>query len=187
MLGCERQNILDYNMKRIFSAALVLYFSISGLCAFAQQSETSRHNVLNETDKVGDVLLADQEGNKVRLRDLRGKVVFINFWATWCLPCKIEMPGINKLRKSFADNPDILFLTVDVENDLLDSVAYMKKKRFDLPVYVVKNGLPQGFLPNAIPVTIIIDKKGKVVAKEVGAMNYSKPSVRRYLDQLVKK
>ncbi len=186
MLVCKRQNILDYNMKRAFSVALVMYFSISGLCAFAQQSQTSSHDATNETEKVGNILFAGQDGNEIVLRDLRGKVVFINFWATWCLPCKIEMPGINKLRKSFADNPDIVFLTVDVENDLPNSVAYMKKKRFDLPVYAVKNGLPQGFLPNAIPVTIIINKKGIVVAKEVGAINYSKPSVRKYLDQLVK-
>ncbi len=65
-----------------------------------------------------DVSFLGENGQTVTLSSLRGKVVFINFWATWCPPCKVEMPGINRLKKSFKGNDQIVFLMVDVDGNL---------------------------------------------------------------------
>ena len=73
-----------------------------------------------------DVSFKDKSGNVVQLNDLKGKVVFINFWATWCPPCIHELPSIDQLRQSLKDNKDIVFLMVDVDGDIDKSSAFME-------------------------------------------------------------
>src|SRR5690606_3035773 len=65
-----------------------------------------------------DVAFKDKDGKTVSLKSLKGKVVFINFWATWCPPCIHEMPSINELKKTFKGNDNIVFLMVDVDNNI---------------------------------------------------------------------
>ncbi|MCO6498489.1 MAG: TlpA family protein disulfide reductase [Chitinophagaceae bacterium] len=178
-------------MKTISNFLIVLLLSASAellSCSSPKGlKESSKHPTTPaQREAIGKILLASPDGSDLRLNSLRGKVVFINFWATWCLPCKVEMPYIDKLMKSFVGDSRIVFLTVDVENDFPSSVAYMKKKNFGLPVYAIKSGLPQGFLPNAIPVTVILKKNGDIATMEVGAVNYSKPVVKKALEQLIK-
>ncbi|MCH5684659.1 TlpA family protein disulfide reductase [Niabella sp. W65] len=132
-----------------------------------------------------DVLFKDKDGKTVSLKSLKGKVVFINFWATWCPPCIHEMPSINKLKQSFKGKNDIVFLMVDVDNKIEKSTAFMQKNKYDLPVYVPAGDIPPDYLGGSIPTTIILDKSGNMIARIEGGRDYTSPEIVKALNELV--
>jgi len=133
-----------------------------------------------------DISFKDKDGKIVSLGALKGKVVFINFWATWCPPCIHEMPSINRLRQSFKDNDDIVFLMVDVDNKMEKSTAFMEKNKYDLPVYVAAGDIPPDYLESSIPTTVILDKSGDMIARIEGGRDYTSPEMVQALNELVK-
>lgn len=137
--------------------------------------------------QIPDLTVEDIEGNIVSLRALKGKVVFINFWATWCPPCREEMPTIQKLKTHFNGNKDIVFLMVDIDGRLKASSNYLKKHGYDLPVYKAQGAIPRAFLGDAIPVTLILDKAGTVVARVEGASDYGTEEVYKGIEELLNK
>ena len=130
------------------------------------------------------VLFKNEAGEAVNLADLKGKVVFINFWATWCPPCIAEMPSINKLHQQFKDNKNVVFLMVDVDNNLEKSIKFMKNKKFDLNVFTPASQIPPNYLGGSIPTTLIINKKGEMVFKHEGGADYTNTEFMTYLDKI---
>ncbi|HXI00108.1 MAG TPA: TlpA disulfide reductase family protein [Sphingobacteriaceae bacterium] len=126
----------------------------------------------------------DGTGKIINLSELKGKVVFINFWATWCAPCIAEMPSIEKLYQSMKDNKNVVFLMVDVDDDYLKSKKFMDRKKFTLPVFTPGSAIPESLMDGAIPTTIIFDKKGNLVFRHEGASDYSDKKVVDYLNTL---
>ncbi|MBY0433135.1 MAG: TlpA family protein disulfide reductase [Cyclobacteriaceae bacterium] len=125
------------------------------------------------------------EGNKIDFNTFKGKVVFLNLWATWCGPCRAEMAGIEKLYKNVNhDNIAFVMLSIDKDADHGKIIKYIRSKEFTFPIYQ-----PSGFLPNqlrvpSIPTTFIISKEGKIIKKEVGSMRYDKPKFQKFLEDL---
>lgn len=151
------------------------------------QTGTERAALLDVSSDadVAEISLVDEQGNSVSLKSLRGKVVFINFWATWCPPCVREMPSINTLKKSFEDKDNIVFLMVDVDGNLAKSKGFMNKHNYDLPVFAPASKIPPEFLGGAIPTTVILDKNGQMVARMEGGRDYSSPEIRNALVSLL--
>lgn len=135
--------------------------------------------------QIPDISFKDQNGKIVSLTALKGKVVFINFWATWCPPCIQEMPSINRLQQNFKRNEGIIFLMVDVDNKIVQSTAFMKKNNYDLPVYTPASDIPSDFLGGAIPTTVILDKRGDMIAHMEGGRDYARPEVVKALNELI--
>jgi thiol-disulfide isomerase/thioredoxin len=133
---------------------------------------------------VPEISFTDEQGKTLLLSSLKGKVVFINFWATWCPPCLAELPAINGLYHKQSKNSNLVFLMVDVDNNVNYSAAFMAKHGYALPVYAA-SALPNGLVGDAIPTTIIIDKKGKMVFKHEGVANYAADDFAAYLSGLV--
>src|SRR5690606_21078589 len=140
----------------------------------------------DDAQQTSNVYFRDSRGRVITLHSLKGKIVFINFWATWCPPCIAEMPSIHKLYQQFKNRKDIVFLMVDVDNALDKSQKFMDKKKFDLPVYVPGSPLPDTFLSGSIPTTIILDKGGKMVMRHEGGADYSDPKVSAFIKKLIK-
>ncbi|WP_013666862.1 TlpA family protein disulfide reductase [Sphingobacterium thalpophilum] len=132
-----------------------------------------------------DISFKDKSGKTVSLSSLKGKVVFINFWATWCPPCIQEMPTINELKEKYKGNDDIVFLMVDVDNNIEKSTAFMEGKKYDLPVYVPTSDIPSDYLGSAIPTTVILDKSGDMIARMEGGRDYTSPDIVKALNELV--
>lgn len=132
-----------------------------------------------------DISFKGEDGNTVTLSSLKGKVVFINFWATWCPPCIHEMPSINELRQSFKGDENIVFLMVDVDNKMEKSSAFMKQNNYDLPVYAPAGNIPSDYLGGAIPTTVILDKRGNMIARLEGGRDYADPEIVKALNELV--
>ncbi|MGV3761377.1 TlpA family protein disulfide reductase [Parapedobacter sp.] len=138
-----------------------------------------------ETPPASDISFKGEDGKTVSISALKGKVIFINFWATWCPPCIHEMPSINELKQSFNENDDIVFLMVDVDNKIEKSSAFMQENNYDLPVYVPVSDIPSDYLGGAIPTTVILDKRGEMVGRMEGGRDYSDPQLVSAINELV--
>ncbi|AIM36632.1 TlpA family protein disulfide reductase [Sphingobacterium sp. SG20118] len=126
-------------------------------------------------------------GEVVHMTDLKGKVVFINFWATWCPPCIAEMPSIAVLYERLKDNKDVVFLIVEIEGESEKANKFMQGKQLTLPVYYPNSQIPQEWLGGSIPTTIIINKEGEIATKHEGLADYSRQDVSDFIIELTKK
>ncbi len=128
--------------------------------------------------------LADLQGNTVRFESLRGKVIFMNVWATWCPPCIAEMPGIQKLYNS-VDTSKIAFVMLSVDEGGLEKVKkFIDRKGYTFPVYMPLSGIPAAFQSSAIPTTFILSPEGTLVARQEGMANYNTDKMRDFLGSL---
>ena len=116
-------------------------------------------NAKENHETAADATFTNLSGTDINLSSLKGKVVFLNFWATWCPPCIAEMPGINELYKTLLKQEDIAFIMVDADGDLNTSQAFMKAHNYDLPLYAAASGTSSGLFTGTLPSTIIINKK----------------------------
>jgi thiol-disulfide isomerase/thioredoxin len=183
---------IRYNKKVMFAYILV---TLIGFCFTGCHSKANNKNVSQtevQTDIAplpedfgNEVVFKDKNGKTISLSSLKGKVVFINFWATWCPPCIQEMPSIDKLKQSFYGKEDIIFLMVDVDNNIEKSTAFMEKKKYDLPVYVPASNIPSDYLGSAIPTTVILDKNGNMVTRIKGGRDYTNPEIIKVLNELI--
>ncbi len=126
--------------------------------------------------------LRNKAGERVNFDQYKGKVIFLNLWATWCGPCRAEMPTIQSLYEKM-DSTKVVFviLSVDQDRDEPKIASYLDKYRYTFPVY-----RPSGYLTSqldvpGIPTTFIINKEGKIVSKEVGATNFDTAKFRKFL------
>ncbi|WP_170114164.1 TlpA family protein disulfide reductase [Pontibacter mucosus] len=131
--------------------------------------------------------LVDLNGKVTDFESLKGKVVFLNIWATWCPPCVAEMPNIQRLHDKLADE-NVAFVMLSVDEGGVEKVKkYIDKKGYTFPVYMPASSFPQEFYSNAIPTTFIISPEGKIVAKQEGMADYDTKEVREFLVGLAKK
>lgn len=126
-----------------------------------------------------DLVLEDLQGNTLDLADLKGKPIFLNFWATWCPPCIAEMPDINKLYQSV--NKEVHFAIISLDEDREKAKAFAKRKDFDFPIYFPKSRLPKVYESTTIPTTYVIDTKGHIVISQRGMAKYSSDAFITYL------
>lgn len=176
--------------------ALILFFSpdakgwmIQNLMKIGLfQPEVQVKGAPGQPDLTGGspVLFKDSNGKVIDLASLKGKVVFINFWATWCPPCRAEMPSINKLYKKYKDNKNVVFIMADVDGTIESSTAFMKKKGYVLPVHIPVSSIPEAYFSGSMPTTIILDKQGRLSFDHVGAADYGNPEVTAFIDKLAK-
>ena len=108
----------------------------------------------------------DLEGSQFSLRDFRGKILFINYWATWCNPCLAEMPSMVELYNQYKDNKDIVFLYLSKEdkNTIIDYIP-KDEALAQLPLYKIISD-DELFSTRGIPTTFIIDTSGEIIVKE---------------------
>ena len=121
-----------------------------------------------------DFTVTDADGNEVRLSDFRGKGVVLNFWASWCGPCKSEMPHFQAAYEEYGDQ--LHFLMVNMSDAFgdprADAQALLDENGYTFPVYYdTKAECAYGYGITGIPVTIFIDKDGNIVSAKSGMMN----------------
>lgn len=133
-----------------------------------------------------DFTVLDKDGNTVRLSEKFGKPVVINFWATWCPPCKQELPDFDKLCKEYGDR--VVFMMVNLTDGYRDTVDGTKRfvsgKGYTFPVYFdTKDNAASAYNVSSIPQTTFIDAKGNIYTTRIGAMNEA--MLRIYLNALL--
>ncbi len=133
--------------------------------------------------------IQDFQGKKIDFNDYKGKVVFINLWATWCGPCRMEMPSIQNLYNTVGANEKIVFVMLSLDRpETHDKVVkFVSDKQYSFPVFAPSGNLPQQLQVSTIPTTFIISPDGKIASKKVGAANYDNDKFRAFLEDLSKK
>jgi thiol-disulfide isomerase/thioredoxin len=131
--------------------------------------------------------IKDLQGNVTDFKTFKGKTIFLNIWATWCGPCRIEMPSIQKLYDQ-VDKDKIVFvmLSIDREDSFEKVVSFVKEKEYTFPVYVPKGYLTDQLQVRTIPTTFVISPDGKIVSQEAGAANYDTEEFKKFLAGLAK-
>lgn len=129
----------------------------------------------------------DMNGKIVDVKEFKGKTIFLNIWATWCGPCRFEMPSIQSLYNQI-DNDNIRFvmLSVDRQEDFEKVKNFVNDKNYTFPVYTPSGTLPDQLQVRSIPTTFVINPEGKIVSHETGAANYDTPEFKEFLKNLLK-
>jgi thiol-disulfide isomerase/thioredoxin len=131
-------------------------------------------------------ILPDIAGNVVRLSDLRGRPVLINIWATWCYPCRVEMPSMNALYQDYhAKGLAIVAIATDTEGKPA-VVPFLRAYRLAFPVLLdPQNMLGAQLQVPGLPTSYLLDKRGRIVGFEIGARDWNSRPIRHLLDQLL--
>lgn len=131
--------------------------------------------------------LPDLEGNQIQLEAFQGKIVILNIWATWCAPCREEMPSIESLHAYF-EGQDLVVLTVSVDMAPVELVkAFVEKHNYTFTVlHDPKGKIMKWFRVRLIPVTYIIDKSGKVIGKAVGLRDWNSEKMIGLFEELLR-
>ncbi len=134
-----------------------------------------------------DFTFPDLTGKKVSLTDFRGKVVFVNVWATWCPPCREEMPSMQKLYERFK-NEEFKILAVSIDSNGREAVApFMEKLNLTFPALLDPESKMWGLYGlTGVPESFIMDREGLVVKKIVGAIDWAAQDVFRFFQELIK-
>jgi peroxiredoxin len=133
-----------------------------------------------------DFIMPDLEGTSVRLSDLRGQVVLLNFWATWCYPCRTEMPSMQALYQDYRER-GLEILAIASDGQGMDVVApFVDAHGLTFPVLLdPQNVVGARLFVQAIPMSYLLDKDGRIAGREPGAKNWNSRKMRRLLDRLL--
>ena len=135
---------------------------------------------------VPDIELMDANQNKLNLSELKGSVVFIHFWATWCEPCIDELPSMEILFRRFSTNPHFKLITVLFKDDRKKVLRYMEENGYTFPVYVNPDGsAAKKFGITGVPETFIIDKNGVLRDKMIGPEQWDSPIIMEMLQSML--
>ncbi len=144
---------------------------------YAARLEALGFQVFDPAFEFKDFTVLSLEGGMKKRSSLTGKIVLLNFWATWCPPCKEEMPSIEALGKAMKGLPFEIF-AVDLGDSPAEVKAFVKERNLSFPVYLdTKKSLASVYASRGIPTTYILGKDGKFIAGIVGAYDYSNPAL----------
>lgn len=136
--------------------------------------------------KAPDFNLKDQYGVTHSLENYKGKVIFLNFWATWCPPCKKEMPDIENIYKEYGENKkDVVILGVNSEKEN-EVKKFLKDKGYTFPIVIDENSeVMRKYFIQAFPTSFVIDKEGNVYGYVMGGL--TKEQIKQVIEEVLKK
>ena len=161
-------------MKKKISIFLIAALLVSGLSFFYLQNTATKVAAEVGTEigmEAPGFSLVNMNNQEVSLSDYQGKKVFLNFWASWCPPCREEMPDMQKLHQEYGN--EIAVLAVNIGESKSTVANFMMQNKLNLPVLLDLNkSIAQNYLVRAIPTTYILDKDGIIIEKTFGALSY---------------
>jgi thiol-disulfide isomerase/thioredoxin len=162
--------------KKIVLLAAVLAFVLfigASYFAYGVLSKGASVGVKTAAKPAADFAVRDSEGNSVRLSDLRGKPTVVNFWATWCPPCRSEMPHFQTAYEEMKGDVNFMMIDLVGSGETRDKAEkYLREQGFSFPVYYDTTGEASGtYEVTAIPTSLFIDAAGNLTGQSVGAMD----------------
>lgn len=177
----------------ILISAVAVILAVVGVFSFMESKKSSNDNPSNTTENVTsqpsnnsssntnseelqmalDFTLTDLNGQQVTLSELKGKNVFLNFFTTWCGPCKEEMPEIQKIQEEYKDK-DLLVYLIDLNEDEETVKTFMEKNNYNFNILMDPNSDAGNlYRTTEIPTSLFINKEGKIVKRHAGKMTYA--------------
>ncbi|MBD0824079.1 TlpA family protein disulfide reductase [Aestuariibaculum marinum] len=155
-------------------------FLQKGIALFGPSLESS-----DDLKKITDYnwLLKDENQETYNFQSAKGKVILVNFWATWCPPCIAEMPSMQKLYNDYKDKVEFLFVTSD---DFTEINTFLNDNNYTFKVYQPATQYPEYFDVTTIPRTFLINQSGQIIIDESRSANWNSDKVRMTIDNLLK-
>ncbi|HKA33645.1 MAG TPA: TlpA disulfide reductase family protein [Candidatus Binatia bacterium] len=170
--------------------ALSLSLCLSGAPVWAQGKVNYKQLVPNleamkDNSPTPDFTLADPSGKKATLKEYRGKLVLLNFWATWCVPCREEMPAMERLYQQFKDK-GFTIVAVNIKDSKKDAFAFLKELKITYPIMLDPDG-EVGLLYGAwgLPTTYLIGPKGEGLARLWGPAAWDGAGAKHLIQDLL--
>ncbi len=159
---------------RLFALALMVLMITQP--AAAVDSPSTLHAVADRPS-APDFALTDIDGVVHRLSDYRGQVVIVNFWATWCPPCREEMPSMQRAWEELRDE-DIVILAIDVGEDEDTIFTFTADYPVEFPLLLdLDSGVTQEWPVRGLPTTFIIDPQGRIAYRAIGTRDWEDPAL----------
>ena len=172
----------QFFLRTFVLSALIFIIAANASAVFtgySNQIATAREKNFNY-----DFSVRDTSGRKISFTEFRGKVLFINLWATWCGPCRSEMPTIEQLyQDAGSDEIKFVMLSLDTEKTLKNIEGYIKANAYTFPVYTPSGYLPEQFQVSYIPATFIVSKQGKILMTVTGGTDFNVPKYKKLLEE----
>ena len=171
----------------------VLQISASHLVAGEKQLSSKRVNYklvsnlqeIKDPSPAPDFTLPDLERGRVSLKDFRGKLLMLNFWASWCLPCREEMPAMERLYQKYRDQGFVI-LGVNVKDDKKSAISFVRELKITFPIGFDPNGdVGLSYGAWGLPATYLIDTKGIALARAWGPADWFSPGARELIEALL--
>lgn len=180
----------------LFVAAAFLFLQYTGTLSQVQSAAgrvvlaTGIMNANPESSDVGKETfeyafsVATPDGETIDFNTYRGKTVFLNLWATWCGPCRAEMPSIQKLYEQVgSDSIQFVMLSIDRPEDIQKVKSYVASKSFTFPVFIAGD-LPEQLQVRIIPSTFVIAPDGTIAYRKTGMADYNTARFRKFLQKV---
>ncbi len=156
----------------LLAVSYVLYDKLAG--NYTGGSNNFVTNTDGDKEKAIDFDVVDDKDKEIKLSDMEGKPVVVNFWASWCGPCKSEMPDFDKMYEKYGKDVEFMMVNMTDGSQETKSVAssFIKSQGYNFPVYYdVNMSAAKAYNVTAIPATYFIDKDGYIVTGAKGAIN----------------
>ena len=145
-----------------------------------------KKEAVNDNSSVNtEFAFTNSTGITATTASLKGKVVFVNFWASWCPPCRAEMPSLNNLYKKLKDDNRFVFLFMNEDEDKKKAIQYLDKNNFIIPLYERSGNVSNEIFSGTLPTTIVLNKQGKIVLKHEGMAGYNTDEFIKQLKDLL--
>lgn len=165
--------------------ALSLFLSLGTVAADAGKPGAGQLTPLPGQPESPDFSLEDMDGEHHRLADYRGQVVVVNFWATWCPPCRDELPSLQRLWEDKRDD-GLVVLGVNVAEDADSIFFFTADYPVDFPLLLDRDSeVIEAWPVVGIPTTFIVDRDGRMIYRAVGAREFDHPRIRAALRELL--
>lgn len=174
---------MEKKQKRLYTRIVILAVLVAAI-AYTVYNTAHKDDVqlLKIGDNAPDFSLVDLNGETHKLSDYKGQGVLLNFWGTWCKPCKKEMPAINNQYKQFKDQ-GVQILGINIAQSNLEVSSYADKLGVEFPIAIDKTkSVMRAYNVDPLPTTVLIDKDGKIVKIITGEM--TEKDIEKYLKSI---
>lgn len=169
--------------SRLFSIVPLLTVFCFYACKEVENEDSAAEKTAETAQIAEDIpafMMVDEAGSRLDLSTFKGKKLFLNLWATWCPPCRAEMPSIQQLYNT-TDRQTSVFVMLSLDEDFQSAKFYRSQENFSFPIYAPAQNLPDLLNVRGIPATFIFDENGKLIHQKEGTANYDTDEYRELL------